>query len=272
MKFSKEKYEQIDIKLPKAIKRGMTIKEISIHLDISESAVNRRLRKLGLNVPNYHNALKFDNTVFDVIDTEEKAYWLGFLYADGCVNSDKNIVSVSLKESDTEHLVKLKNFFKATSNKIVHRTVTLKGKIYYTCSFSVCDKHLKERLIELGCVPKKSLILKFPDISIFKYNSLVYPFIRGYIDGDGCLTFSKNGRLELSLLGTENFLSGVQKIFPNRFKSIHHIKRTKSDICKISVTGNNADYISYLLYQNATIYLQRKFDRFAVLSRNIQDY
>lgn len=269
MKFTKEKYRQIDLQLIKAVENGLTIAEISKLIGISKSTVNRRLRALNIGVPNYHNTLKFDNTVFDTIDSEEKAYWLGFLYADGYVSSDKNIISVTLKVTDCEHLEKLRRFFKATLHKVTYGVTTLNGRHYGKCSLQVCDKHLKGQLVNLGCPPKKSLILKFPDISVFTESSLVYPFIRGYIDGDGCLTFSKNGRLELSILGTENFLSGIQKVFPNRFKSIHHIKRTKSDICKISVIGDNADFISTILYQNASIYLQRKFNRFAVLSRNV---
>lgn len=272
MRFTKEQYKRLDKQLNEVVNSGMTIKEIANHLGISRSAVNRRLRALELNVPNYHNALKFDNTVFDSINSEEKAYWLGFLFADGYVSSDKNTVAVSLKDTDSGHLTKLKNFFKATNHTVSHRKVRSNGKEYDACSFQVCDKHLKSRLIELGCHPRKSLILTFPNASIFANPDLVYPFIRGYVDGDGCLTFSKSGRLEISILGTEAFLSGIQKAFPDRFKSIHHIKRTKSDICKISNTGTNADYVANILYQGANIYLQRKFDRFAVLSRNIQDY
>lgn len=267
MKFTKEQYKQIDLQLPKAVKEGLTINEIASRLGISRSAVSRRLSILGLKIPNYHNALKFDNTVFDIIDSEEKAYWLGFLYADGYVSSDKNIVSITLKAADADHLSKFKDFLNAEAS-VTCGVIRSKGKQHEKCSFQVCDKHFKKRLTELGCPPRKSLILRFPDLAIFASQSLIYHFIRGYVDGDGCLTFSKSGRLELSILGTEHFLSGIKSVFPGRFKSIHHIKRTKSDICKISNTGDNADYVSSLLYQNASIYLQRKFDRFAVLSRN----
>lgn len=268
MKFTKEHYRQIDLQLPKAVQDGLTTQEIADRLGISKSAVSRRLLVLGLKVPNYHNALKFDNTVFDIVDSEEKAYWLGFLYADGYVSSDKNIVSIALQATDADHLSKFREFLKAQA-PVTHGKVKCGDREYPKCSFQVCDKHFKERLSELGCFPRKSLALRFPDLSIFANPSLVYPFIRGYVDGDGCLTFSKSGRLELSILGTEHFLSGIQNVFPNRFKAIHHIKRTKSDICKISNTGANADYVSAKLYQNASIYLQRKFDRFAVLCRNM---
>ena len=43
-------------------------------LNVNRTTIQRHLKKLGLLTPNYHNELKFDNTVFDNIDTEEKAY------------------------------------------------------------------------------------------------------------------------------------------------------------------------------------------------------
>ena len=267
-KFIKERYNQINNELPELIKSGKTTKEIAKILNISKSAIHRRCKELGINIPNYHNALKFDNTVFDIINTEEKAYWLGFLYADGNVSSNNNIVSISLKRDDANHLHKFKAFLKA-SNAISFSTITLKGKQYNTCRFSVCDKHLKEALISLGCIPRKSLILKFPPLEIFKDNSLVYHFIRGYVDGDGCLTYSKQGRLELSILGTKDFLEGICCAFPNMFASIHKIKRLKTNVYKISNCGSRADEVTYKLYSKATIYLDRKYERFAVLNHKV---
>ena len=51
---------------------------------------------------------------FDVIDTEEKAYVLGLLYADGYNNTDRNSVSLSLKESDKEILEKVTSLIQPT--------------------------------------------------------------------------------------------------------------------------------------------------------------
>lgn len=267
-KFIKEKYKYIDEQIPILINEGKTIREISSYLKVSRSTVDRRLKKYNLHVPNHHNSLKFDNTVFDSIDTEEKAYWLGFLYADGNIHSTMNIVSLNLKGSDYNHLEKFKLFLKA-SNNIIKTTIKVNNKEYSVCKFSVCDKHFKNTLINLGCFPKKSLTLKFPVLSIFKEYNLVYPFIRGYVDGDGCLTFSRNGRLSLSILGTKEFLEGICNMFPDMFASIRKIKRLQTNVYTISNCGKNADKVTYKLYHNSTIYLDRKYDRFAVLSRKI---
>lgn len=266
-KFAKSKYELLDKRIPKLIQEGKTCKEICKELNVSKSTVNRRCKKLSLSIPNYHNQLKFDNTVFDNINTEEKAYWLGFLYADGNVCYDKNIISISLKREDKSHLEKFKCFLNAKCN-IKDNIVKVKNKEYKTSRIQVCDKHFKQTLISLGCVPRKSLILTFPLIEIFAQKELIYDFIRGYVDGDGCLTFTANGKLCLYILGTKEFLEGIVKVFPEKFKSIHKIKRLATNVYKISNSGENATYVALKLYDKATIYLDRKYNRFAVLCRN----
>lgn len=267
-KFIKEKYAVLNEQIPKLVNNGKTIREMSDILNVSRSAIERRCKALNICVPNYHNSLKFDNTVFDKIDTEEKAYWLGFLYADGCVNSKNNTISISLKKEDKEHLIKFKKFLQAETD-IIDASIFKNNKEYKVSKFYVCNKHLKETLTNLGCVPKKSLILTFPNLNIFEEKSLVYDFIRGYVDGDGCLTFSKNGRLNLSILGTKDFLEGICKIFPNKFSSIFRAKKIKTNVWTISNCGSNADDVTYKLYSKATIYLNRKYNRFAVLNRKV---
>lgn len=266
-RFLKSKEDLIKTKLESLIKNGLTAKEISESLNISKTTVHRYCKKLNIKIPNYHNMLKFDNTVFDIIDTEEKAYWLGFLYADGNVGTNSNIVSISLSRKDIEHLNKFNKFLKNTAN--VRKTITrTNNRDYETCNIAVCDKHLKEQLISLGCCPKKSLILKFPKREIFEKENLIYDFIRGYVDGDGCLTFSRNGRLALNIVGTYEFLQGIVDIFPQQFTKVRKLKRLKTNVYTIGNCGTNADYVTKILYENANIYLQRKYDRFAVLCRN----
>ena len=53
---------------------GYTQREMAKILNVNRTTIQRHLKKLKLSTPNYHNRLKFDNTVFDNINTEEKAY------------------------------------------------------------------------------------------------------------------------------------------------------------------------------------------------------
>ena len=88
--------------------------------------------------------------------------------------------------------------------------VTLNGKSFTRCRWNISNKHLWNSLNTLGCTPRKSLTLQFPDINIFSSPELVKHFIRGYFDGDGCLSYYKDSlKPAISLLGTPEFLLKV---------------------------------------------------------------
>ena len=144
MKYSEETIQQI-IKLRES---GKGVTEIGRILGLDYNAVSRNLKKLGIDTS--RNSLIKD--IFHIIDTEEKAYWLGFLYADGYV-SKYNQVEVSLTLEDEEHLKKLKKFVNTNTNIITddHR-----------CRLLFCSKELANDLASLGCINNKSLILTFP--------------------------------------------------------------------------------------------------------------
>lgn len=254
------KYKEVTNELLQLVQEGKTGKEISRILKLDYSTVHAKLRKLNINLPNKHNELKFDNTVFDKIDTEEKAYWLGFLYADGYVSPTVNTVELTLKGEDIEHLEKYKKFVKGIRNINVSN-IKLNEKIFSRCRFATTDKHFKERLIELGCIPNKSLTLTFPNKKIFENENLLYDFVRGYVDGDGCLTYTSTGRLVIQIIGTKEFLSGIQELFP-QFKKYAKDKRRTSNTYSLNCSCNSAEEVANKLYKNATIYLQRKYDRY----------
>lgn len=247
---------------------AMNLEELGKKFGVCQTTIKRRLSELGLHTKrNYDKFAKFNIHKFDTIDTEEKAYWLGFLYADGCVVSKRHVVSLRLAEVDYDHLLKFKAFLEDTrDNDVIKkegRTLSATGKTYYSFEYHVNSEYFKKSLITLGCVPKKSLVLKFPDINIFSNPKLVYDFIRGYVDGDGCISEEK-GRIAISILGTEDFLLGVQSYLPN-FKSV--LRYNNNGLHRVRCTSHKADEVTYKLYGEATIYLERKYEKFAALCR-----
>ena len=212
----------------------------------------------------------FDNTVFDSIDTEEKAYWLGFLYADGAISFNKsNHCELSLQLLDAKHLYKFKQFLKCSLN------VKYDFKII-RCRITVSNKYFHNRLCELGCVPRKSLILKFPNKNIFKSEDLIKHFIRGYFDGDGCLSHTfcnkrKNSiTVSSSLIGTFEFLSVVKEyllsasiICSNLFKDPKYKHNTYS----FHLSKQNSVKFLNLIYSTATIYLDRKYELYLMFAK-----
>lgn len=246
------------------IESGMCRDDLAKEFGVCRASIGNRLRELNIHTSrNYNKIAKFNIHKFDIVDTEEKAYWLGFLYADGAVIDYRNRVELKLAEVDYDHLLKFKKFLEDTrDDTYIKHTVRFKdGKEYKLCSYIVYNVHFTQALIKLGCFANKTFILKFPDESLFTDKKLIYDFIRGYVDGDGCICNERN-RLSISLLGTYDFLSGVKRYLPY-FGSILKQK----NIYRIRCTSNQGDKAAYELYEHATIYLDRKFLRYATLCR-----
>jgi len=254
---------------------GLSIAKLAKEYKVDKDAIRNKNKEFGINIEDYYDCrANYDIHIFDVIDTEEKAYWLGFLFADGCVRGDSNSVGFSgISIIDINHIRKFKQFLNDTRPDSVIKTyknvVPYTGNVIISCGYYICNANIKQNLVNFGCVPRKSLILKFPDPSIFKSENLVYDFIRGYNDGDGCLSKVNHNRLAISMRGTFEFLSGVISYFPEEFKKVYSEidKRTGSLQYKISCGSNKADRVAMKLYNNATVYLDRKFNIFATLCR-----
>lgn len=254
------------------LKSGKTRIEIANSFNVQKETISRWLKNFNIKLKDYREfQLPYNIHVFDKIDTEEKAYWLGFLYADGCVSYRMDTKSyetkLELSGVDIEHVKKFKTLFQDTrSNEMIkaHKRI-YKGKELYYCRYRICNEYLAKSLIALGCTIKKSLTLTFPDIKIFSNPDLVFDFIRGYVDGDGSLTHQirKNGTKNprISIIGTREFLEGVIGFFP-QFSGIHN---KKEKIFQVYAYGQKAQEIANKLYGHATIYLDRKYEKFKAL-------
>lgn len=77
-------------------------------------AISRAIKRNGYQVINKQNLIKIDEHIFDSIDTEEKAYWLGFIFADGNVSKRDNTFEMTLSGKDIAHLEKFNKFVKHT--------------------------------------------------------------------------------------------------------------------------------------------------------------
>lgn len=231
---------------------------------VKRQTLSKHLKDKGFEVINYQNRLRCDETVFDKIDNEEAAYWLGFLYADGNISSTGNRLEVRLSIKDLFHLEKFRKFLKLSTEI---RTGIYNGNGF--CHLSIRNKHLWETLDKLGCHPRKSLILKFPKLNIFKGNikELVLHFIRGYVDGDGCLSIYKRNTgviaTELNIVGTESFLKTINHIFKDRgYISNKSCNNWDNKAFQLKFSFIPSRKIARYLYENANIYLERKYKKY----------
>lgn len=245
-------------------------KDVSIveqEIGCSKTTVCYVLKKFGINVRR-KSKYNFDVDYFEKIDTEEKAYWLGFLYADGYVNTiNRHGVYLTLAYKDIEHLKKFKKSLNG-NNDIVIINKKLNNKIFKQCSIKFYSKKIASDLSNLGCVQNKTFKLKFPNNKIVP-DYLINHFIRGYFDGDGSVFISnekhwRHGHvfpvIHFRFLGTLDFLSNIQKIL-NIGGTL--IKSKNSDIYELSYKRRKkAKIFMEYLYKDATIYLERKYQIF----------
>jgi len=195
----------------------------------------------------------FDENVFDTI-TPEVAYWIGFIFADGSIFEQKGkspIVALALSDKDGEHVTKFKNFFKSS-----HKIINVRYNDYKHSTgkrFAINSRHLAERLKYFGWNGKLMSIAQ-PELAFSPH------FWRGVIDGDGWIGITKSNYPRLELVGGYPLLSQFAKYTHNivpEWKG--HIRPHKS-IFVISFGGKMASKIIYLLYHNAPVALDRKYN------------
>lgn len=209
---------------------------------------------------------------FDIIDTEWKAYWLGFLYADGCnrigMRNNKHIyeVSIVLNSNDASHLQKFLDSVQSSA-PIMYKDVRLKYngeyRIFHSCKALVCNRQLSLALNDKGCVPNKSLILQFPSDGIVPHE-LMRHFIRGYFDGDGHVHINKDNKtINCGFVGTNDFLMGLCEFLETHtdIKPNSVPKKDSRNNC-YQIHWNSLSSCHKLfkyLYKDANVYLNRKF-------------
>jgi intein/homing endonuclease len=258
---------------------GQSTVKIGKLYNISPSSINWVLKKNSIKLrSNKENSKKYscDERFFENIDNEKKAYWLGFMYADGYVSSRKDgkLVGISVTKKDKNHLEKFLNDIKGN-----HHINTYKQSNGYTsnqyCRVTICGDNMFNDLVSHGVVENKTLILKPPKIN----ENLIRHFIRGYVDGDGCITSSlgkqKNGDqrkspdFKLKICGTIEMLDFIKSFIEDNTNVIirRYYKRRKTDkIENIDLGGNKqVRQVLDLLYRDATIFLQRKYEKYIEL-------
>lgn len=197
--------------------------------------------------------------IFEKIDTEEKAYWLGFLYADGAIDKIKHSIRLGLSERDKQTVEDFKNFTGYTGPLYIDKyTRPPLNRSMYTCC--IHSKKMTHDLIKNGAVPRKTFIITYPQTISSELDN---HFIRGYFDGDG--TIGNN----FSLAGTYEFLEVVQeKLMVNcNLKKTKIFQPTKQKIHILTYGGSRQKCrIREWLYKDATVFMQRKKDKFDTIS------
>lgn len=199
--------EQVAYIIDKYLNENYTLKQLGKEFSCSYPTIRNLLNKHNIQSRGNKQGYPRNEYYFSKIDTEEKAYWLGFLYADGCVHSNNNEISINI--TDKEHIEKFKIAIGAVNHKITETNDKRFTNAKTLYQFTIKDEQLHKDLIQWGCVPQKSLLLnKIPNIP----RDFISHFIRGYFDGDGSLHYLQGtNNYRISFIGTKDFLNDIQK-------------------------------------------------------------
>jgi hypothetical protein len=271
LKIIKKKIIKHDPLLEKSIdlyQTGLSTIKVREITGIGFCKLTTNLKKRGLTRSNKINSRRYevDHNFFNKIDNEHKAYWLGFIYADGYVSKRKETekkVGISLGIKDMNHLETFKKHIQATYPVCIYefkiKSFAHPGMKY--CRLLMSSDQLFDDLVSKGVFEKKTLILKFPDESIVP-KQLQNHFIRGYFDGDGSFKKRNDGFYAFSLCGTKEFLLRCQEILGKQTKLEKRHKDNKNNY-SFSIGGRKqAKKAGDYLYENATVYLDRKYTRY----------
>jgi intein-encoded DNA endonuclease-like protein len=245
-------------------KSGLSLRAVALAYNVTAPCIVDVLRRNGTKPRTRSEASTRHYTInqdyFAKINTEEKAYFLGLLYADGHNNEKRGCVKIQLQARDGYILEKMNKAIE--SDRKIH--VKKPRKIHWqdTCELCITNKQISKDLARLGCCSKKSLILKFP-VSDQVPDRLINHFVRGYFDGDGCIYAPPNKySCRLSMCVSNEFGLRYKELIESKFGIRVNIYTRKNNKIKEVYTGGARQVAIILewMYKDATIFLTRKND------------
>lgn len=247
--------------LEKLYEEEGSILKVAKKINVNEKTIAIWMKKFEIKNKGTLGAKKhfFNEDYFKEINTSEKAYWFGFIMADGCIysNNKSKRLQINLASKDKNHLIKFQNAIQSNYKIQDKKINNSEASLLKINSTKMCLD-----LINNGIEERKSLTNKYPKKLNNKYFN---DFLRGYFDGDGC--FSQNYKSSIKILGTKCFLEEIQKKI-NIKSSLYKNK----NIYSLEINGNiNKKIFLDTIYFNSKIYLDRKYNRYVHFKRNLID-
>jgi hypothetical protein len=208
-----------------------------------------------------------DKSFFSNINTEEKAYILGFICADGHIDAISYRISIVLQDSDYQLLDRIKLAMHSThpiKRGIIRENpyTRTSNSTLYQCSLHINGKGLVEPLVSMGIAGKKTYNL---DSNVLRYipEQLIRHFLRGYFDCDGSVTWGKHyssgNKYLIQVAGNEEFLLNTfQKYFPSNCELYKYKTSRQCFTWKLADKKRVLEFLNFI-YKDSKIYLDRKY-------------
>ncbi len=226
-------------------KQGESMASIARRYETSHQVIGPVLKKHGVILKEHSENMRrhtCNHAYFRTIDSEEKAYWLGFFTADGYITTGDR-VAVHLALMDREHLYKFKRVLEATQE------VSEDSK---RCSLVICSPEIASDLALHGILPNKTFTTKPAQVA----PELARHYWRGVVDGDG--SFARDGS-ELKLCGDYEVVMAFQMFVLSHCPEVRANIRKTENIYTFTIKKQATHDMLQALYEDASIYLERKY-------------
>ena len=256
--------ENICQEMHKLYENGYTREKLENKYGISGTVIIRIFKEHGWNFrPANYSKYKVNENYFDNIDTHDKAYIVGLLFADGCNHEERNTISLELQETDKDIVENINKIINIDRPIYYYNYVGKYGHKQGTYTMLCCNKHISEQLHNLGMVKNKSLILDYPS---WIDDELFPSLLRGYIDGDGWVS-----KKTIGFMSSDKFCYGVQEYLKDKLdieSKVMDMKREYNEHTKTLYIANFMDKqrISEIMFSNGQLKMQRKYDKYIYYS------
>lgn len=264
----------------------MSCSDLALKYNISGPTVSKYIKLAGHDPMSrkIKNSKRYtiNESYFDNIDSENKAYFLGFLFADGHNSLKRKSITLALMEDDVDIL----KFFQKelNSNRPLFYQKKENPNHKNMVHLIINSVRISNKLKEYGMGNTKTHTLKFPEI-ITKNNNLIKHFIRGFFDGDGSFSIysivDKKGytgkRYECSIISTIDFLKNLEThIMENvSITKCHYRQRHKdrdNNIRALKISGKQMFHFLHWIYNGSNISLSRKYKKYIDAMEEIPEF
>ena len=271
MRKLKELTKEQELEILRRRNSGEKRKDLIKEYGISDRHYQKIIIENGGQIKNKVQKYSFNENYFENIDTEDKAYFLGLIVADGCISEKSNSIKIIQKEHDIlfDFIKYIKfdgNIFTSKSRNISTVTIT--------------SPKTKSDLNRLGIHSNKTMVIKYPNIP----ENLQNHFMRGLFDGDGCISLRIDKR-DNSQRGQVNICSGSYDFIKEYYSRLvmycnlsgrNKIRCPKGTYYVVDWGGlSDVENIYRFLYKDANVFLKRKketFDKVVSITKTKNKY
>lgn len=232
---------------------------------------NRQVPESRKGIGGRKRQCTLNENYFQELDSKDKAYFLGFIYADGFITKPshgQNILGLTLAE--IEPIDKFKKYIQTNKKVGYYKKTNSYSNKSYEYKLALNSDKLVSDIEKLGVIERKTLTLTFPNLR----EDLIPHFIRGYFDGDGSIFLHKDSREEYSyneylginICGTKEFLIALTKHLPflEEGQCIYKEERKETNCWNLKMASNirSLELYHYMYKDCNDLYLSRKREKF----------